>query len=634
MSTQLQQWLGSESAPQTKINENADALSPGAYGAKRAPATSGLTWGYYGGRWGGSTVADGTLGLTASSTNYIVVHRTTGALSVSTATTNWNDTATYGRLYKITTSASAVTAVEDHRAGPNGIHESAGAGSGDVIGPASSTNNDFVQFDGTTGKLLKDGGLSLDTDGSLTANSDARVPSQKAVKTYVDGIITGGASDVMIFKGVVDASANPNYPAADAGHVYKISVAGKIGGGSGPDVEVGDTIYCITDATASGTQAGVGANWVIAQVNVDGAYFEGGTDVMVADGGTGVSSLTAYAPLFGGTTSTGPVQSGTVGTAGQVLTSNGAGALPTFQAPTGGSGVSPSFNYKIDTGSTADSDPGAGLLKYNNGTQSSATFLYIDDVTDDTATDLSTFFASLGSSGFIHLIQSNDASKWQLWKWTATPTDGTGYWKFAVTLQANAASFADDVDVQAIFIGAGGGGGSTQGKHAIYVAAGSIRPSVSGGCAALAAIASAANQPDIMTLDFDSTTQEFAQFALVMPKSWNEGTVTYRPIWSHPAAATNFGVVWQLQGVAVSDDDAIAVAYGTAQTSTDTGGTTNDLYVGPESSAITIAGTPAAEDMVFFRVGRDPANGSDTLAVDARLHGIVLYITTDADTDA
>lgn len=56
----------------------------------------------------------------------------------------------------------------------------------------------------------------------------------------------------------------------------------------------------------------------------------------VPNGGTGVSSLTAYAPIFGGTTSTGAVQSGTVGTAGQVLTSNGAGALPTFQAAAGG----------------------------------------------------------------------------------------------------------------------------------------------------------------------------------------------------------------------------------------------------------------------------------------------------------
>lgn len=51
----------------------------------------------------------------------------------------------------------------------------------------------------------------------------------------------------------------------------------------------------------------------------------------VANGGSGASSLTAYAPLFGGTTSTNPIQSGTVGTTGQVMASNGAGALPTFQ---------------------------------------------------------------------------------------------------------------------------------------------------------------------------------------------------------------------------------------------------------------------------------------------------------------
>lgn len=60
------------------------------------------------------------------------------------------------------------------------------------------------------------------------------------------------------------------------------------------------------------------------------------TGLPVAGGGTGVASLTAYAPIFGGTTGTGAVQSGTVGTSGQVLTSNGAGALPTFQTPAAG----------------------------------------------------------------------------------------------------------------------------------------------------------------------------------------------------------------------------------------------------------------------------------------------------------
>jgi hypothetical protein len=54
----------------------------------------------------------------------------------------------------------------------------------------------------------------------------------------------------------------------------------------------------------------------------------------VANGGTGASSATAYAVLCGGTTTTGALQSvASVGTSGQVLTSNGAGALPTFQSP-------------------------------------------------------------------------------------------------------------------------------------------------------------------------------------------------------------------------------------------------------------------------------------------------------------
>jgi hypothetical protein len=55
--------------------------------------------------------------------------------------------------------------------------------------------------------------------------------------------------------------------------------------------------------------------------------------ITVAQGGTGDASLTAYAVLCGGTTSTGNVQSiAGVGSSGQVLTSNGASALPTFQS--------------------------------------------------------------------------------------------------------------------------------------------------------------------------------------------------------------------------------------------------------------------------------------------------------------
>ena len=57
--------------------------------------------------------------------------------------------------------------------------------------------------------------------------------------------------------------------------------------------------------------------------------------VTVTQGGTGIGTTTAYSVVFSGTTATGPFQAAAgPGTATYVLTSNGAGALPTFQAPT------------------------------------------------------------------------------------------------------------------------------------------------------------------------------------------------------------------------------------------------------------------------------------------------------------
>lgn len=90
------------------------------------------------------------------------------------------------------------------------------------------------------------------------------------------------ASDFMVFKGVINCSANPNYPDADRGHTYRVSVAGKIGGGSGPNVEVGDLLICLNDSTLAGTQAGVGSSWSIEQANIDGAVI-GPTSVTASD---------------------------------------------------------------------------------------------------------------------------------------------------------------------------------------------------------------------------------------------------------------------------------------------------------------------------------------------------------------
>lgn len=101
------------------------------------------------------------------------------------------------------------------------------------------------------------------TDNSTNIATTAQV--QAALSAYI------AAQDILAFKGFIDCSADPNYPAADAGHVYRVSVAGKIGGASGVNVEMNDMLTCLVDGTAAGTQAVVGANWQISQVNIDGA---------------------------------------------------------------------------------------------------------------------------------------------------------------------------------------------------------------------------------------------------------------------------------------------------------------------------------------------------------------------------
>lgn len=146
-----------------------------------------------------------------------------------------------------------------------------------------------------------------------------------------------GLVGLLDFKGSQDCSANPNYPAASKGDFYLVSVAGKIGGASGVVVSAGDTYFATAD-NAGGTQASVGTSWTVIQGNVAytpvnlagdtmtgdlivpdeaydatawngslevptknavrdkietivaaGGYTPGGTDVALADGGTGAS---------------------------------------------------------------------------------------------------------------------------------------------------------------------------------------------------------------------------------------------------------------------------------------------------------------------------------------------------------
>lgn len=87
-------------------------------------------------------------------------------------------------------------------------------------------------------------------DGSSIDASELRAEVNKVIAELRD------------LRGVQDCSTNPNYPAAEHGDTYVVSVAGKIGGASGVPVQVGAVLRCTADA-ASGNHATVGSSWVI-----------------------------------------------------------------------------------------------------------------------------------------------------------------------------------------------------------------------------------------------------------------------------------------------------------------------------------------------------------------------------------
>lgn len=128
--------------------------------------------------------------------------------------------------------------------------------------------------------------LTFDTDGTLAGNSDTALPSQKAVKTYVDTSVTG----LLDFKGSTDCSGNPNYPAALKGDAYIVSVAGKIGGASGRSVDVGD-VYLATADNAGGTEAAVGTSWATLEHNLAGALLSANNLSDVASASTSRTNL-------------------------------------------------------------------------------------------------------------------------------------------------------------------------------------------------------------------------------------------------------------------------------------------------------------------------------------------------------
>jgi hypothetical protein len=171
----------------------------------------------------------------------------------------------------------------------------------------------------------------------LSANSTALIAKVNAIATAITQDLLGG---------VVGTSANRLL------RTKTVSSPSSAGSVQNTPITCDDSgnLTGLASITGSGDITFTSGTLNIATLNPTNA-------LTVPHGGTGDASFTAYAVICGGTTSTGALQSiAGVGTSGQVLTSNDAAALPTFQTPAKPASASTTYTTNAALGTTTPYD--------------------------------------------------------------------------------------------------------------------------------------------------------------------------------------------------------------------------------------------------------------------------------------
>ncbi len=203
---------------------------------------------------------------------------------------------------------------------------------------------------------------------------------------------------------------------------------------------------------------------------------------------------------------------------------------------------------------------------------------------------------------------------------------GNGRWKGAAIYSANWAemrAFLIATSLNASLTGLG------LALDQMWIPAAAMKETTTNG-AALGSNEYATNDIMMQYFAFSGATEQFVDFDMVMPPSWDRGEIKFKAYWGTASGSSQGDTVeWEFVGGAVSNDGAIDTDHtASAEVISDavTAGTNGDLHITGASPAITVAGTPALGDLIHVKLSRN-VGGTDDMTEDAWLYGILIQFS-------
>jgi hypothetical protein len=267
---------------EVSVNALLDAASPAMLYGRRAQTSGGLVWGYFGGTAllaGVPTqIANGTITLTASATNYLEADPATGAVSKNTT----GFTSGSIPLYQIVAGASTVTSYTDMRAGVLSAVDPAVAAASAITAheAASDPHPQYLTQTEGDARYALESAIGV-ANGIASLGSDGKVPSSQLPASGSSGTVTSvSVTTANGVSGSVATSTTTPAITLTLGAITPTSVAasGTVTGSNLSGTNTGDQTSVSGNAGTATTLA--------TSRNIDGQAFNGSADITVIAPGT------------------------------------------------------------------------------------------------------------------------------------------------------------------------------------------------------------------------------------------------------------------------------------------------------------------------------------------------------------